>query len=145
LQPAGKVGQSALAHFLPADMSRRFDHIDLRVRSMEKARAFYETVLPALGFTRNDSNERWLEFEHVDANQVTDYFAVTESSTHQPNETRIAFWAAAESEVDRLAKIVRLAGGQNIEGPGFEAEHHYAVFFEDPCGNRFEICFRTTN
>ncbi len=126
-------------------MSRRFDHIDLRVRSMEEAREFYETVLPALGFTRNDSNERWLEFEYVDANKVTDYFAVTESTTHQPNETRIAFWAASRFEVDRLAKIVRLAGGRNIEGPGFETDHYYAVFFEDPSGNRFEICYRTMN
>ncbi len=73
------------------------------------------------------------------------YFAVTESRTHQPNETPIAFWAASHSEVDRLARIVRLAGGRNIEGPGFEADHYYAVFFEDPSGNRFEICFRTMN
>ncbi len=112
---------------------------------MADARNFYETLLPALGFTRNDSNERWLEFEHADGNKVTDYFAVTESPAHRSNETRIAFWAESAADVDRLAKVVRSAGGQNIEGPGFEAEQYYAVFFEDPCGNRFEICFRGVN
>lgn len=32
-----------------------------------------------------------------------------------------------------------------MEGPGFETEDYYAVFFEDTSGNRFEICFRTKN
>ena len=106
---------------------------------------FYQTILPALGFTRNDSNERWLEFEYAEADQVTDYFAVTESPEHQPNENRIAFWADSPIEVDRLAEIARSAGGQNMEGPGFETDSYYAFFFQDPSGNRFEICFRSRN
>ncbi len=126
-------------------MSRRFDHIDLRVPSLSQARRFYELLLPALGFTRNDSNERWLEFEYDEGERVTDYFAVTESSEHLPNETRIAFWAEFRREVDRLAEVAKAAGARNLEGPGCEGEYHYAVFFEDPAGNRFEICFRTKN
>lgn len=126
-------------------MKRRYDHIDLRVPNMTAARAFYEALLPALGFTRNDSNEKWLEFEFADGDTVMDYFAVTESPGHLPNENRIAFWAESKSEVDRLASVVRSAGARNIEGPGHEGEFHYAVFFEDPCGNRFEICHRTRN
>ena len=30
--------------------SRLFDHIDLRVRSLAEAKAFYAVLLPALGF-----------------------------------------------------------------------------------------------
>lgn len=125
-------------------MKRRYDHIDLRVRSLDEARTFYLEFLPALGFTRDDSNDRWLEFE-ADGEGITDYFAITESESHHPGETRIAFWADSNEQVDRIADVIKRAGAGNIEGPGFEAPHHYAVFFEDPCGNRFEVCHRTRN
>lgn len=122
-------------------MPRRFDHIDLRVSSLAKVQSFYETLLPALGFTRDARIEGWLQYEGPDA-PVTEFFGVTESARHQPNENRIAFWAESPAEVDRLAAIAITAGAINIEGPGFEAPHYYAVFFEDPCGNRLEICHR---
>lgn len=126
-------------------MSRRFDHIDLRVPSLEAVQEFYETILPSLGFTRNDSNATWLEFEHVDGDKVSDYFAVTECQGHRPNQSRIAFWADSTDEVDRIAGVLKRAGARNIEGPDYESEFYYAVFFEDPAGNRFEVCNRTRN
>jgi catechol 2,3-dioxygenase-like lactoylglutathione lyase family enzyme len=125
-------------------MKRRYDHIDLRVRSLAEAQPFYQAVLPALGFTRDDSNERWLELEAA-GEGITDYFAITESPSHQPDESRIAFWADSIAEVDRLASVVVFAGARCVEGPAYETPCHYAVFFEDPCGNRFEICHRTEN
>ena len=123
---------------------RIYDHIDLRVRSLAEARPFYETLLPALGFLRDVGIEGWLQFEAVGPGGATEFFGVTESSRHAANESRIAFWADSTSEVDRLAEIVVRAGGRNVEGPGYhEGLGYYAVFFEDPSGNRLEICNRT--
>jgi catechol 2,3-dioxygenase-like lactoylglutathione lyase family enzyme len=125
-------------------MQRRYDHIDLRVRSLAEARPFYETLLPALGFTRDVRIEGWLQFEATEADGATEFFGVTESSRHIANECRIAFWADSPSEVDRLAEILIRAGARNVEGPGHhEGPGYYAVFFEDPSGNRLEICHRT--
>jgi catechol 2,3-dioxygenase-like lactoylglutathione lyase family enzyme len=125
-------------------MRRRYDHIDLRVRSLAEARPFYETLLPALGFTRDVGIEHWLQFEAAGADSATEFFGVIESSRHTANECRIAFWAESPSEVDRLAEIIVRAGARNVEGPGFhEGPGYYAVFFEDPSGNRLEICHRT--
>ena len=125
-------------------MRRRYDHIDLRVRSLAEARPFYETFLPALGFTRDVRIEGWLQFEAAGADGVTEFFGVTESPRHVANECRIAFWADNPSEVDRLAEIIVRAGARNVEGPGYhEGPGYYAVFFEDPSGNRLEICHRT--
>jgi catechol 2,3-dioxygenase-like lactoylglutathione lyase family enzyme len=125
-------------------MSRRFDHIDLRVRNLEEVRAFYETLLPALGFVRDTGIEGWLQYDALGADgSLRDFFGVTESPTHVANENRIAFWAGANAEVDRLALLVVDAGGRHVEGPGYEAPGYYAVFFEDASGNRFEICHRT--
>ena len=123
---------------------RIYDHIDLRVRSLAEAQPFYETLLPALGFARNVGIQGWLQFEAPGPDGATEFFGVTESSKHVANACRIAFWAENTTEVDRLAKIVVQAGAQNIEGPGYdEGPGYYAIFFEDPSGNRLEICHRT--
>lgn len=125
-------------------MPRRYDHIDLRVRSLAEVRAFYETLLPELGFTREASIEGWLTYEATETDGATEFFGVTESPGHVPNECRIAFWAGSTGEVDRLARVAVRAGARNVEGPGFhEGPGYYAVFFEDPGGNRLEICHRT--
>jgi len=129
-------------------MPRCYDHIDLRVRSLSEARPFYEALLPALGFTRDVRIEEWLQFESYDADGVTEFFGVTESPEHRPNECRIAFWADSTNEVDKLAEIAARAGARNMEGPVYEIPQpgetgYYAVFFEDPCGNRLEVCHRT--
>jgi catechol 2,3-dioxygenase-like lactoylglutathione lyase family enzyme len=122
-------------------MRRRYDHIDLRVPQLAAVTSFYETLLPALGFTRDVRVEGWLQFEAADAD-ITEFFGVTESANHVPNENRIAFWAESATEVDRLAEIARRAGARNIEGPMPYEPGYYAVFFEDPSGNRLEICHR---
>lgn len=125
-------------------MSRRYDHIDLRVRSLAEARPFYEAVLPALGFTRRADIEGWLQFEAADPHGIPEFFGVAEDTHHRPNALRVAFWAESPAAVDRLAEIVLLAGARNVEGPDEdEGPGYYAVFFEDPSGNRLEICHRS--
>ncbi len=125
--------------------SRFFDHIDLRVRDRARAQQFYSKVLPALGFTRNESGEKWGAFEVQSDNEPVEFFGFTEQAGHSPNETRIAFWAETRGEVDRLAEVVREAGGQKLEGPQIWTEYtpgYYALFFEDPDGNKLEVCCR---
>ncbi|MCI0540435.1 MAG: VOC family protein [Verrucomicrobiales bacterium] len=122
-------------------MKRRFDHIDLRVPRLTEVAAFYETLLPALGFTRRADVEGWLQFEAADG-AITEFFGVTESPVHVPNENRVAFWAENAADVDRVAKVAKQAGARNIEGPMDYESGYYAVFFEDPCGNRLEVCHR---
>jgi catechol 2,3-dioxygenase-like lactoylglutathione lyase family enzyme len=123
-------------------MPRRFDHIDLRVPNLASVSAFYGELLPALGFSRRVDVEGWFQFEGVDPG-VSEFFGITESVTHVPNENRIAFWAESPAAVDRIAQLAASAGARNIEGPMQYEEGYYAVFFEDPCGNRLEICHRT--
>ncbi|OQW33928.1 MAG: glyoxalase [Nitrospira sp. SG-bin1] len=123
-------------------MSRQFDHVDLRVRDLAEARPFYDRQLPALGFTRNVSIPGWHTYETEDSDGAAEFFGVTESPSRAANESRVAFWVDRREQVDRLAAIVRQAGARNIEGPLHEEPQYYAVFFEDPSGNRLEICYR---
>ena len=128
----------------PGMATRQFDHIDLRVKEMEAAKRFYAELLPALGFTVDSGGEEWCIWQAPGEGPVA-FFGFTEEPRHQPNDNRIAFWAESRTEVDRIAEIVRQAGGLNLEGPAFWREYspgYYAVFFEDPSGNRLEVCCR---
>ena len=125
--------------------TRHFDHIDLRVKNFERAREFYERLLPALGFTHDRSDSDWGTFYAVGGDRPSEFFGFVEDQDHQPNETRIAFWADTRDEVDEIAEFVREIGGRNLEGPeicpGY-SPGYYAFFFEDPDGNKLEICCR---
>jgi len=124
--------------------TRRFDHIDLRVEDMVAAKHFYARVLPELGFAIDSSGDEWCIFQAMGGGPV-EFFGFTEKAGHRPNDNRIAFWAESRAEVDRLSEIVRQAGGRNLEGPelcrGY-SPGYYAIFFEDPSGNKLEICSR---
>lgn len=122
-------------------MPRLFDHIDLRVPDMSAVTEFYETLLPEIGFTRRCDIEGWLQYEGSNG-EVTEFFGVTESPSHVPNENRIAFFASSIAEVDRLARVAVRVGARNMEGPMDYSPGYYAAFFEDPAGNRLEICHR---
>jgi catechol 2,3-dioxygenase-like lactoylglutathione lyase family enzyme len=125
--------------------TRHFDHIDLRVKDLRRARMFYEKLLPALGFTRDRSDAEWGTFYAVGRDRPSEFFGFTEDQNHQANGTRIAFWADTRGEVDEIAALVRQLGGRNLEGPEVCPEYspgYYAFFFEDPDGNKLEICCR---
>lgn len=118
-----------------------FDHIDLRVPDLAAVTPFYQKVLPALGFTRQVEVDGWLQYE--DEMEIAGgFFGVTGSPDHVPNGNRIAFRADSVEAVEQLAEVVVEAGALNVEGPMPYDEGYHAVFFEDPAGNRFEICYR---
>ena len=133
--------------------TRLFDHIDLRVKNLEAAIRFYGKFLPQLGFVRERHEPAPADhpagdfhtFYSAGGDRASEFFGFTEDKNHHPNGTRIAFWADTPHEVDRLAKLVREAGGQAFEGPEICIDYspgYYAFFFEDPDGNKLEICCR---
>jgi catechol 2,3-dioxygenase-like lactoylglutathione lyase family enzyme len=123
-----------------------FSHIDLRVRDLSVATEFYREFLPAIGFTRWWGGEgEWRGSSALGAFPSKPFFGFTEDPSHQPNGTRIAFWVSSPAEVDRVAGVIQNAGARNIEGPFSNPEYdetYYAVFFEDPSGNRLEVVHR---
>ena len=106
---------------------------------------FYAQLLPALGFTCDRSDQEWATFYSVGDDKPSAFFGFTADPAHQPNGTRIAFWAETRENVDRIGALVSQIGGRNIEGPELCKEYspgYYAVFFEDPDGNKLEVCCR---
>jgi catechol 2,3-dioxygenase-like lactoylglutathione lyase family enzyme len=130
----------------PSRMPRILDHIDLRVPDVERARAFYDRFLAALGYGgRRNLGSGWNSYNAP--GEPSEFFGFVESPNHVANENRIAFRAESNAAVDAFIPLLREIGAQNIEGPNYDegAGYYYAVFFEDPFGNRLEICHRTRN
>jgi catechol 2,3-dioxygenase-like lactoylglutathione lyase family enzyme len=109
-----------------------FGHIDLRVSDLAAAQAFYDELLPALGFTERYHGDAWKVWATDDA-----YFAVTESEEHAANENRIAFAVGSREDVERMAEVVAATPKEMPYSPGY-----YAIFFADPSGNRLEVYYR---
>lgn len=125
--------------------ARLIDHIDLRVKNFDRAMKFYAHLLPELGFTCDRSDQEWATFYSVGGDKPSAFFGFTADPGHQPNGTRIAFWAETRVEVDRLGALAGKIGGRTIEGPELCRDYspgYYAVFFEDPDGNKLEVCCR---
>ena len=122
-------------------------HIDLRVRDRARSIEFYDAFLGMLGFGRRDG-EDWTSYfdQGIQSPGPADFewFGFTEDASAAANSTRIAFVATSNEEVDRLADVLRRIGARDIDGPNYdEGPGYYAVFFEDPDGNRLEVCCRT--
>lgn len=112
--------------------TRCFDHIDLRVTDIETAKNFYGKFLPQLGFV-HEKPGRYHTFYSSGDGQPSEFFGFTRDEKHKPNNTRIAFWADTREEVDRIAKLVRDAGGKNLEGPEICKDYspgYYAFFLK---------------
>ncbi len=133
--------------------ARLFDHIDLRVKDMAVAAKFYAKFLPELGFVLEkhepapeaSSGDDFHTFYSAGGDRPSEFFGLTQDKDHCPNGSRVAFWGDTRAKVDEIARLVREAGGKNLEGPAVEPDYspgYYAFFFEDPDGNKLEICCR---
>ncbi|MBC7922589.1 MAG: VOC family protein [Ferruginibacter sp.] len=127
-----------------ATQKNPFSHIDLCVNSFEKAMPFYEKLLPELGFTNRYDSPKWKVFAAEGDFPGVAYFAITEDDRHRPNKNLVGFWAADRREVDRMADLVKEAGGKINAGPKLFpiSPTYYSVYFEDPCGNAYEFLHR---
>jgi len=148
-----KVDDPAREPKIKVMRARLLDHIDLRVKDIEATAKFYAKFLPQLGFIREKHEppsegtpgETYHTFYSAGGDKPSEFFGLTEDRNHRPNGTRIAFWAETREKVDEIAKLVQEAGGKNLEGPEVVPDYtpgYYAFFFEDPDGNKLEICCR---
>lgn len=120
-----------------------FSHVDMRVSDAGAVRPFYDELMLLFGTEPTTVRAARYGYTRRYGAVRADFFNVFEDPEARPTQTRIAFAAPNRALVDQVALVVREHGGRNIEGPAYLPEAHptfYAVFFEDPLGNRFEVC-----
>ena len=120
------------------------DHIDMRVRDRAAATSFYDGFLSLLGAVKREgvAYTTWrIAPAAGESDDGADNFGITEDPAHVAGVVRIAFKARSREAVDAVADVLVSLGASNLErdegiyGPGY-----YGVFFEDPDGNRLEVC-----
>jgi catechol 2,3-dioxygenase-like lactoylglutathione lyase family enzyme len=125
-------------------MPQILDHVDLRVRDITKATAFYDAFLPVLGAVKRvgDTFTTWrIPPPGGTLDDAPDNFGITEDRDHVAGAVRIAFKAPSREAVDAVLKILVSLGTTDVEtDDGIYGAEYYGVFFTDPDGNRLEVC-----
>ena len=132
------------------------DHIELTVRDIETAAAFYDKLLPLFGFDPRRRSRAVMEEHDKD---VVSYehpqfsFAITSPRGAFKGEAihrrkpgslhHLAFRATSRAEVDRLHSELERIGATIVspprEYPEYTPPGYYAVFFKDPEGIKYEV------
>jgi predicted enzyme related to lactoylglutathione lyase len=103
-------------------------------------------LLPVIGFADFCDTPLGIAYKAAWDHPKPEFIGLIEEPAHVANATRIAFWLETKEEVDRVAKVIVAAGARYVEGPTFCPEYsatYHGIFFEDPSGNRLEVCCRT--
>jgi len=122
-----------------------YDHVDQRAADLTLIRPVYGALMDAMGLTRIVEDADNICWYDPHESKGRPFFSLVRADDHLPNGTRIAFRAASRQDVDRLAEAALRAGARNFEAPHECTEYsprYYAAFFEDPEGNKLEVCFR---
>lgn len=134
------------------------DHIQITVKDIRAAEAFYDTFLPLLGYDiRNKASIAIPEHDFI----VVEYlhpslaFAITSPRAAFQNEEihrrkpgslhHLAFSAESRKEVDDIHMSLVEIGATIVEKPRLYPEYapdYYAVFFKDLEGIKYEVVCR---
>lgn len=132
------------------------DHIQVTVKNMAVAVAFYDKLMPLLGFNpekRSSAVIQTHDFEVVEYSHPRLAFAITspraafrDDGVHRrrPGSLHhLAFRANSRHEVDQLHREVAAIGARIVapprEYPEYTPAGYYALFFKDLEGIKYEI------
>jgi catechol 2,3-dioxygenase-like lactoylglutathione lyase family enzyme len=112
------------------------DHVTIKVKDLDKAKAFYAAALAPLGY------KVMMEFEGRFiglGDGRPDLWLAKYEKTEPPAHVAIA--AGTKDRVDAFFKAALAAGGKDNGGPGKREMYHpqyYGAFVLDPEGNNLE-------
>ncbi len=131
------------------------DHIQITVQDMEAAEAFYDKLMPVLGFDLGKKNKGRVaahEFDVVEyvhprltigINSPREGLRTENVHRRRPGALHhLAFRADSPLAIDALYPKVKAAGALIVEPPRYYPQHgerYYALFFKDPDGIKYEI------
>ena len=137
-------------------MKPSIDHIQITVKDFTKAEAFYDKLMPILGFDLGKKGKGRVDahdfdvIEYVHENVIIGINSPRRSLKDENVHRRrpgslhhLAFKAHSREEVDDVAKKIRSIGANVVEGPKVFPQHgdnYYAFFFKDPAGIKLEVC-----
>ncbi len=132
------------------------DHIQITVKDLSAAAAFYDRLMPLLGFDpkrRKSATVERHDFQVVEYGHPRLCFAITSprrafagDAIHRRKPGalhHLAFKAESRDEVDRLHAELVAIGATIVspprEYPEYTPAGYYALYFKDPEGLKYEI------
>lgn len=120
-----------------------FSHIFVGVSDFERALAFYNPLMSALGLKSRfcDRDRPWAGWQSSPGPRPL--FLIGKPSDEQPHERgngqMVAFLADSRALVDEVYAVALANGGTSEGAPGMRPEYHehyYGAYFRDPEGNK---------
>jgi catechol 2,3-dioxygenase-like lactoylglutathione lyase family enzyme len=120
-----------------------FSHIFVSVSDFDRALAFYNPLMAALGIAARfcEPERPWAGWQSSPA--ARPLFVIGkpyDGKPHEPgNGQMIAFLAESRALVDRAYAVALANGGKSEGEPGLRPEYHehyYGAYFRDPDGNK---------
>jgi catechol 2,3-dioxygenase-like lactoylglutathione lyase family enzyme len=111
------------------------EHTGIPVQDFAKMKAFYETVLPTVGYTLN------YDMEDAAGFMEGGHTSIWVSTAERGAKLHVAFRAKDKKQVDEFHKAGLDAGGTDNGAPGYRSDYspdYYAAFIHDPEGNNIE-------
>lgn len=118
---------------------RLIDHIQLVVRDLPAAQAFYTAIFEVLNIPIGGTGDGFFWADEL-------FVSTPDSQAAQGTLTgrhHLAFQAQSQAVVDAFHKAALAHGGKDNGAPGVRAYHpgYYAAFVIDPDGNNIEAVF----
>lgn len=133
------------------------DHIQITVKDLNVAEAFYDKLMPILGFDLDRKSKGKVASHDFD---VLEYFhplltfGINSPRQVFKNDTihrrkpgalhHLAFQAESREEIDKLYPQIKDIGAIIVDPPKFYPQHgesYYALFFKDTEGIKYEIVY----
>ncbi len=122
------------------------DHVFIPVRDLAAAEAFYDRVMPILGFRKGRTSDKVSPRARYDNRHLTYWVVLREGTAAEPGmghgaPSHLCFRVADEEAVDRACRELRAAGVEATEPQAYTqySADYYATFFSDPDGLLLEV------
>ena len=128
-----------------------FSHVFVGVNDFDRALAFYNPVMSALGIQSRfcDHERPWAGWQSSPGPRPL--FLVGKPFDQRPHERgngqMVAFLADSRAMVDEVYAVALAHGGTAEGAPGLRPEYHahyYGAYFRDPDGNKLCVACHTT-
>lgn len=126
-------------------------HLGINVRDLARAKAYYDRVMPLLGFEPHLVAADQFAYRRLEAKPGTYLFfypALEEASysRHRPGLQHLAFMVESRAAVHQVYDTIQALGSEVIHPPRLFPQYrpaYYATFWLDPEGFMLEaVCLR---
>ncbi len=124
-----------------------FSHIMLGTNNLSESIAFYDQIMPILGYSRESTGEAFAGYgRKSDISSGINCLWVGSpfnGETASPgNGINVALLATTRGQVNKFHEVALQSGGTDEGTPGIRKEAHpnfYAAYVRDPTGNKLVV------